>query len=131
MDNPALARARELVDEIYTMTKALTFSDNKEKEQEEAEAYVNLMGEREILVAEMAELREELDDEARTTPQFTAIMKRIKEIDGLDKSNQIRIQHIHDNMRGSIKTAKKARQVSTAYNTGVVGEYSQYVDTKK
>ncbi|MCL2500683.1 MAG: hypothetical protein FWE90_10170 [Defluviitaleaceae bacterium] len=128
---PVLERARELLDEIYRLTDELCFSGKKENERDEAEAFADLVEEREILISEMTELRGELNDEARATPEFADIMKRITEIGELDKRNQIHIKRIHDNMRYSIKEAKTARHVSDAYNTGAADDHYRYVDTKK
>jgi hypothetical protein len=128
--SPVLLRAKELVDEIYSDTLKMRFSGKKEKEQEEAEAYIELMQEREFMVAEMAELQEELSDEDRAAFLYADVMARIGEIDALDKKNREHAEKIRDSMRGTIKTAKTARQASSAYNTGEAGGISQYVDTR-
>jgi regulator of replication initiation timing len=129
--NPTLERAKELVDEIHEMTAALRFTGLRQNAEKEAEAYTAVMEERELLVTEMAALRDELDDTARKTPEFTAVMNRIAEIDALDKINQIYAEKLRDNMQGTIKESKTGRHISNAYEMGEVGGYSQYVDTKK
>jgi hypothetical protein len=112
----AIRQAKEAAEEILEMTKALVLTGAKEREEEEVEAYALLMDEREPLINELADLREQIDGEERETPEFAEVVQIILEITALDKKNAELMERVRESIQLSYKGVKQGQRISAGYN---------------
>jgi hypothetical protein len=125
-----LARAEELVDEILEMTKALTLTGDKEQREAEVTAYALLMEEREPLVDELTELRQQITDEEAASAEFTAITETIARITALDKKHVKFMGELRDDTQTSYKEVKLGQRIHAGYNPLPGNEVSSVFDIK-
>ena len=125
----ALKDARKTVDEIFSMTQALTLSGEKESEEQEVAAYFDLIEARQPLVERLNHLKKEIDATATASEEFKEIKKVITDIAALDKRHLAFMQQISESVQGSIKEVKINQKLHAAY--GNAFETSRLFDIRK
>jgi len=111
-----LTQAKEVADAILEMMEGFTLTGDKEKEDAEAEAYIALIDEREPLVEELTDLRQQISDEEFATLEFEEIKKVIEKITALDKKYMEGIRHHHKNAQASYREIKQGQRIFAGYN---------------
>jgi len=119
-----LERAQDLVDKLYTMTAALSFTGEDEKEDDEIAAYVAMVDARAPLVEALVALRESITEEERATDQFAEIVRTIADIADLDNTHRTFFEALREEVRGSIKEVNQGRQINSAYAVNIM--YDDY-----
>jgi hypothetical protein len=127
----AIIHAKELADEIFEMTKRLVLTGETEKEETEIEAYVTLLEEREPLVDELSDLRQQLSDEELSSPQFEEIAKIVSAITEMDKAHLRFVEHKHKKVQASYKEVKQGQRLNAGYNPVQVDTISSKFDMKQ
>jgi anion-transporting ArsA/GET3 family ATPase len=112
----ALTQAKEVVDAILEMMENFTLTGDKENEEAESEAYIALIDEREPLVEELTDLRQQITDEEVATPEFEEIKRVIEKITTLDKRYADGIKHHHKNAQTSYREIRQGRRIFAGYN---------------
>jgi len=113
MDN--LKAAHEITLTILKMTQSLVFTSDKEKEEEEVEAYANLMEKREPLVNKLIELKKGIDSAMESSPEFTVIKQTITDIIDLDRAHLATVEGMHKTVQTSHKEVKAGQRIHNAY----------------
>lgn len=126
----AMRQARETVDKILQMTSNLRLTGVRELEEQEIEAYVNLIEEREPLVAKLAQLKKEIDASLMETSEFQEIKRVLSDISTLDKEHIAFMEILHTDVKGAIKDVKNAQKVNAAYGQPM-GDVPGRFDVKK
>jgi len=125
-----LKLASELAEQILEMTKALVLSGEKENEEEETEAYINLLDEREVLIDELTDLRQQIDDEEAASSEFDKIKKTISEITELDKKHIRYMEKIRKGVQSSYREIKQGQRIHKGYNPLPGNEVSSTINVK-
>ena len=112
----ALAHAKNVAEEILEMTKGLTFSSEKEVDESEVEAYVQLLDNREALIFELTDLRQQIDGTEATSPEFSEVTAIIKEITALDEHHLEFMRHMKKNAQASYRDVKQGQRIAVGYN---------------
>jgi hypothetical protein len=130
METP-LERAKELAEQIYELTKALVLTGEKEQEEAEVEAYTILLDEREPLIEELTDLRQQMDESEVSSPEFEEIKQTIAKITELDKMHLRFMQHKHKGAQASYKEIKIGQRIHAGYNPLPGNEVSSKFDVKQ
>lgn len=112
----SLKAAGELADQILQMTESLVLTGKRENEDEEVESYVNLMDEREPLIEELTDLRQQIADEEAASDEFARIKRTIEQITELDKKHLEFMQKKYKQVQGSYKEIKQGQRIHAGYN---------------
>jgi len=113
------------------MTKSLILSGKKEVESEEIEAYELLLEEREPLIDELSDLRQQLDSEEASSPEFEQIKKIISEITEIDKKHIEIMKRIQKGVQASYKEIKQGQRIHKGYSPLPGNEVSSKIDMKQ
>jgi hypothetical protein len=127
----ALTQAKQLVDEIYKLTKELVLTGDERLEEQEVEAYVALMEAREPLVGQLTELRQKVDATTVSSVEFSAIKQTIADIANLEKEHLATIGYMRDGAQESFKGLKHGQKIRAGYNTQPVESMSRMFDMKQ
>ncbi|MCL2049784.1 MAG: hypothetical protein FWG87_13775 [Defluviitaleaceae bacterium] len=111
-----LQQAREVAELILDMTKALEFTQKKENEEAEITVYALAMDEREPLVYELADLREQMGEEEIASPEFAQVEKIVAEIIALDKGHLAIMEKMRSSVQASYKGVKQGQRITAGYN---------------
>lgn len=111
-----LKQAKELADQVLEMTKALVLTGEKSNEITEAESYFLLMDEREPLIDELTDLRQQLCEEELSSSEFAEIAKVITQITDIDKGHLKIMEHFHKNAKSSYRDVKMGQRINAGYN---------------
>lgn len=125
-----LKQAAEIAAQILEKTKALVLTGAKEQEETEVEAYVALLEEREPLIDELTDLRQQIDENELSSAEFEKIKKIIAQIADLDKKHVAIIEHLHKGAQASYKEVKQGQRIHAGYNPLPGNEVSSRVDIK-
>jgi len=115
METHPLKRAKEIVDEIYSVTKKVVLTGERENEEAETQYYANLMELREPLVEELSKLRSKIDQKMAASAEFSRIRKTLEDIRTMDMSHLKYIEHIRSNVQGSYKDVKQGQKLHAGY----------------
>jgi hypothetical protein len=97
------------------LTKALVLTGAEEAEEQEIAAYATLMEEREPLVAKLTELKQEIDSEMLSSPEFAAIRQAIQAIADLDSRHLAIISRMREHVQKSHKEVKIGQRIHAGY----------------
>lgn len=126
-----LIRAKEIADNILQMTKVIALTGDKDFEADEIEAYITLLEEREPLIDELSDLRQQIDEAEASSPQFKAATKTIAEIVNLDKKHMAIMEQKHKEAKGAYKEIKQGQRIHAGYNPLLGNEVSSKLDIKQ
>ncbi|MDR0272921.1 MAG: hypothetical protein LBI27_06355 [Clostridiales bacterium] len=126
----SLKQAKELADRILEITKAHKVVSDKEVDESEVEAYVEMLEERGPLIDELTDLRQKLDDDAVSSAEFYEIEKIISEIAEINKTHIIVMKHMHKNAQNSYKEIKQGQRIHAGYNPLPGDEVSSQIDVR-
>ena len=102
-------------------------------DENEAQAYVDLMEKREIYFTQIKILDEEISDEVRGT-EALGVLDDIKRLTGkivaLDRANAAAASRIMDGLKKSLKGINENRNVSKKYNDFITASDGMYFDQK-
>jgi len=127
----AIKQAKEVAEQILQMTKTLVLTGAKNQEEAEVEAYFILMDEREPLVDELSDLREQIDDEEKKSNEFAEVVKIISEITELDKKNVKLMEQMRKSVQSSYKEVKQGQRINEGYNPLPGNEVSSTINIKQ
>jgi len=111
-----IKQAQEIAEKILEMTKELQLTGEKENEEVEVLAYTFLMDERELLVDELTDLRQQIDETETASPEFAKVNEIISEIMALDKKNTEIIGKMREAVQMSYKEIKQGQRIQAGYN---------------
>ena len=117
MDVHPLKKAKEIVDEIYKVTKKLVLTGERSNEESETEYYANLMDLREPLVEELVKLKSKFDSKMIASAEFSEIRKTLEDIRALDMGHLRYIEHIRSNVQGSYRDVKQGQKIHSGYQS--------------
>jgi len=124
-----LRKKLELLSRVYEMTNEAVFTGD----ENEAQAYVDLMEKREIYFTQIKILDEEISDEVRGT-EALGVLDDIKRLTGkivaLDRANAAAASRIMDGLKKSLKGINENRNVSKKYNDFITASDGMYFDQK-
>jgi hypothetical protein len=132
-----LKRKQDKINEIWELVRSIAFGDT----EEDIEAYIKLIDQREILVNETkiieAELKEllgqtpdpALDTEARRMIRETD--ETIRKIAALEEQNQPCVAQMMESVKKNIKEIKNGKAMSQYYQNIDTNSEGQYYDRKK
>ncbi|MCL2456955.1 MAG: hypothetical protein FWD19_05345 [Defluviitaleaceae bacterium] len=126
-----LTQAKDLAAQLLEMTKSLILTGEKENEEMEIEAYSLLMVEREPLVDELSDLRQQLDADELASQEFSQIKKIIYEIAALDKKNFEILERIGKSVKSSFKEIKLGQKIHAGYSALQGEEVSSTINIKQ
>lgn len=125
----ALPEAEKLTAEILAKTKALHFSHDSDKDEEDVAAYVKLIEEREPLVERLKNLV--IDDETRASPEYQKIRQTIHEITEIDRRHLAFIEEMHDTIKAAYKLVKQGQRIHKGYMSLPPDAVSMRFDVKQ
>jgi len=125
-----LQQAQELADKILALTKALELTGAEEQEESDIEAYAKMVEEREPLIKELMELRPKIDDEAKDTAEFVAIVETIDAIAALDEEHHDFMENVREAVQGALRKVKEGQKVHKGYHAQPPDTTSFRFDTK-
>jgi hypothetical protein len=120
-----ITKAHKTAEEILALTQALTFTGEPGLAEQEVEAYAGLIDKREPLIEELRALAES------TAVKDPGLDKIITEIIALDKRHREVMDHIHTNVRASIKDVKDGKRLSSVYAHPLENEPDSLLDAKQ
>jgi len=126
----ALQQARELSGQILEMTASLVLTGAKEFEEAEVEAYLLLLDEREPLVDELTDLKNQLGSSELSSAEFEEIKKIISEITEIDKKHIKIMEHMRNGVQESYKEVKQGQRIHAGYNPLPGNEVSSTINVK-
>jgi len=117
-----LKRAKELVDEILELTQKIVLTGEKENAEAEADAFSELIYEREPLIDELTDLRLQIDTEEAASLEFEEIKKIITHLAIMEK--------LRNSAQKSYKGVKQGQRIHAGYNPLQGDEASSKFDIK-
>jgi len=125
-----LQQAQGLADKILALTKALVLTGAEEQEESDIEAYAKMVEEREPLIKELMELRPKIDDAAKETVEFAAIVDTIDAITALDDEHHEFMENVREAVQGALRKVKHGQKVHEGYHAQPPDTTSHRFDTK-
>jgi hypothetical protein len=89
------------------------------------------MSEREPLIDELSDLRQQLDGDELASTEFSQITKIITEITTLDKRNLESMERIRKSVQASFKEVKQGQKIHAGYNPIQGDEVSSTINIKQ
>jgi len=126
----ALKQAKEAAEQLLEITKALVLTGVKDSEEADVEAYHAMLEEREPLVDELTDLRDQMDDDVLSSPEFAEIKQIISEIAKENERHNNIIKLMQKNAQASYKEIKQGQRIHAGYNPLPGDEVSSKLDIK-
>lgn len=117
-------RKLELAREILRITESTVFTDDPKTIDDETERFIALYDERDALIAELLDVRDEIqmngDEGDQDQLEIDALNRQaetcLQKVVELDKRNQDYGKNMLDNVKSSIKRINQGRNISLKYN---------------
>ncbi|MCL2356662.1 MAG: hypothetical protein FWC70_05825 [Defluviitaleaceae bacterium] len=126
-----LKNAQEIAEQILARAKALVLTGEKDNEEAELEAYMDFLDEHESLVEELSDLRTQLDESERSSPEFEELKKTIIQITAFYKKHLRVFEASHKNAKMSYRDVKQGQRLNAGYNPLPGNEVSSKFDIKQ
>jgi len=126
----SVKQAQELANKIYSITKALVLTGDIEHEEAEISAYANMVEAREPLVRKLAALQESIDESARETDEFAAVLDTIHDITAINEQHDDFIENMREAVQGAIRKVKHGQKIHAGYQAQTPEPASRRFDTK-
>jgi len=124
----ALDRAGEIVRQMLDITRSLSLTGTEEFEEAEIEAYINLLDEREIMIEELSDLKNQLTADEISSPAFEKIKADVTEIAKASETHIKTVKLLHKKMQSSYKDIKQGQRIHAGYSPLPSGEVSSTFD---
>jgi len=125
-----LQYAKETVEQILEMTKALVLTGEKDAEEQELDDYINLLDEREPLVELLEEIKLVMNKSMLKSPEFSEIKKTLDEIRRIDEMHLNIFKQKHAEAREAYKDIKQGQRIHVGYNQLPGNEAASRIDIK-
>ena len=126
----ALQKAKELTAQLLKITRNFSFTSETDMKEDDMEAYIIMLDEREVLIDEIADLRLQMDDYVISSPEFAEISKIISEISEINKKHVAIMNHLRKNAQDSYKEIKQGQRIHAGYNPLPGDEVSSRINVK-
>ena len=110
-----LETATKLTGQILSMTRAMVFTGDADKDEQEVEAYENLINSREPLVQELLKLN--IDESAKSMPAYRPIKQTIIDIAELDRKHLAFMGEMHETIKDAYKQVKHGQRIHKGYTS--------------
>jgi hypothetical protein len=127
----AINQAREIAEEILEMTKSFVITGDKSQQEEDVEVFLALLEDREPLIDELSDIRQQLDDDELASPEFAEVVKILNQVTELNKKHMEEMENMRQSVQGSYKEIKQGQRIHAGYNPLPGNEVSSKFDIKK
>lgn len=126
-----LKEASTITTKLVEMTRSLVLTGQKDKEEDEVEAYAKLIESREPLIARLNKINEGVDAAMASSPEFRLIRDNIDKIKELDEEHRSYMEAIRGTVQASHKEVRTGRRLHNAYVDVAPMSTSRSIDVTK
>ena len=112
-----ISEAKKIMEELLAMTRSLILTGAEDREEEEINAYAELMEKREPLVQKLAELKLEVDAAMASSPEFEEVQQAVRELADIDSTNLSYVESMKDVMKEALRKIKNGQKIHAGYTS--------------
>jgi len=125
-----IQKAQKLADEILKLTLALELSGADAQEEADIDAYIKMVEAREPLVAELVELKQNIDEVLALTEEYDTVLQTIKMISDKDEEHHDFMENVREAVQGALRKVKHGQKIHQGYQSIPEEATSRRFDTR-